>query len=257
MKKLVFIISVAFLACSCRDKGASMQLRLKYKKGDAFNITYHVNAATEENPQIVNEATRVMFKVDSVMRNEYLLSCKVDYIRAKNTGEMAIQSEEYYSEKSEDKMSASEKEMHAAFKPMLDSTLLLRINDRGEITKGFTYRNGSPIAGLEGPIDMKNCLVPLPEKPVTIDEDWRVNDDIPLTGGKKKTTFRINGINAGVMNVVSTGQLQVMKGTGMKSNVTGDYLLDADTKQLLSAKIETDAKFMFDKGKITLTITVE
>ncbi len=130
MRNVTILVLCLYLISGCQKSGQSVLLRLNYKKGDDFTITYHTTANSSTNQ--ANEVVKMDFKVDSVVGDSlYILSAKYNYVRVDNGG--VGPAEHYASDKDEAEMTAAEKAMHQEFKSVLDSTYTLTINNKGKI----------------------------------------------------------------------------------------------------------------------------
>ena len=174
MKRITVAAFVILCCTACRHRGeGGVLLRLKYDIGANIDVKYRAYVITdnENDDPIKNEYIRMGFTVDSVMNDSlYVLSAKIDYVRVKNKGFM--NDENYSSDKDEADMGPKEKELNREFKPVLDSTYKLTINNRGQLIKPLSFACGRKIPKAFAPIDYEIYQVVFPRERVAIGDEW-------------------------------------------------------------------------------------
>ncbi len=256
MVEMKRVITLALTICclGCWHGDRNILLRLKYKPGDQLDVKYHTYIVANndlDNP-ITNEIVRMSFKVDSVNGDSlYMMSAKIDYLRVESGG--AEYGNTYSSDQDEADMSPQQKQIHAAFKPMLDSTYKLIINTKGQIIKPFAI-GGPSIAQNFQPLNYSNCQVVFPAGKIAVGEDWSSTAAMPIIGGKRISSYHIENVFDGKIQIKESGRLTLNQGDSHE--FSGRYMLDEKTKNLISAKIELDAD-SFGEGRLKAVIEIE
>jgi hypothetical protein len=147
----------------------------------------------------------------------------------------------YSSDKKEKDMTDEEKKFHQSFKPILDSVYNLTISKNGRIVKPFSFAGGRSIPQAYAPIDFENCQIVFPKDSIAVGDEWTNERIIPLNGAKRISSYKILKVMDGTIEIAETGVLEMPNG-GESTRFTGNYIIDADTKGLISAKIELKTK---------------
>jgi hypothetical protein len=255
MKQLIIIILILLSCTACRQKGRQhVLLRLKYQKGDVFDIRYqtYITAESETEP-IKNEYVRMTFKVDSVLQNgEYLLSAKYVYVRVDNNKGLIRQS--YSSDQDENAMSQSERAIHENFKAIRDSVFTLTVNNRGQLKKPMAFAGGRPIPTAFAPIDFENCQIVFPKDSIVTGDEW-INERIsPDTKNRRSYTYTLYSIKEGTMEVGVKGEFE-QAGSGETHAFTGEYTIKREDQNLVSGNIEMSGNAA-SYGKVKIGIVI-
>jgi hypothetical protein len=251
----ICVTVIALLCTACQRGPKNILLRLHYHKNTYLDITYRTYAVRKENQDepLRNEIAKMGFTVDSVINDSlYHLSAKFDFVRVKNRSR--FKSEEYSSDEDEKQMSTQAKQLHQQFKPVLKSTFNLTINDRGQIVKPFSFRNGVNIPQSFSPIQFEMCQIVFPKEKLALGDDWTNEGKVPLTGGKRITNYQIESIKDEIITIKVSGKVEI--DSHSSEDFYGEYLLDEKTKGLISAKITMEIETLFE-GKIKEVIDIK
>ncbi|MEO3405898.1 hypothetical protein AAFN85_18445 [Mucilaginibacter sp. CAU 1740] len=234
MKSIIALSLIALCCIGCKHQKGDILLRLKYYPSEKIDVRYRTYTLTgnENDEPMINEMVRFGLKVDSVTHDSlFHLSAKIDYIRAKNGG---LLGSEYSSDKDEEMMSPQEKAMHTIFKPMIDSSYKLTINNRGEVREPLTYTSGATVS--RPPINYTNYQPIFPKDKVAIGEEWTETTGLSKTKNRRECAYHIESIYQSIIQIKVTGKMEMITG-GMKE-FSGRYMIDQKTSELVSAKIE-------------------
>lgn len=258
--KIVLVFLSFLLLQGCRDqpKGDPVLLRLKLKAGDQFVVEMETVTKTNSEDLNINYKTRMHFKVDSVSLNgeQFFLSSKLDLIDMRSKGGRRLGNDDYYSGMDEAKMNEEQKQMHAEFKPMLDSILYLTMNNRGEVTKSFTFSSGQQVSEDAPPIDLSNVQIIFPVKPVQVDEHWSNEKTNSLVKIKTVSDYHIQSVGDSLIEINVKAKMDAMPGLGRDNNMHGYYKINRVNNRLSSAKLEMDiAMYPAGEGKLSIFIS--
>lgn len=256
MRHIAILTLIGCLLTGCSGKGEKAALiRLKYHKGQTFDIKYQTYAQTNDRRVPQNRVVRMLFKVDSIIGDSlYVLSAKLDYVRVRNDG--LFSNEEYASDKAEEKMNDREKSIHQDFKAVRDLIYTLTIDNRGKILKPFALSGGREIDKKYNLVQYENCQIVFPEEAVGIGDEWTNELDVPGTAkGRRMFKYTIESIKDGVMRIDLVGKFQPYGRGSNSKNFYGHYLIDEETKMIISAKYKLEGK-MFLEGEGAVGVTI-
>lgn len=254
MKIKILLIAFVLAASGCKKNGGSdnaekVLLRLKLAEGFEQQVTYRVSS--DDNPNyFIDHITSFTTRLDSVKNNgkEYLFSVTTDRLRV--TTKMMDSFEQYDSAKKEETMTPDELSFHNDFRDILTTPLTYTLGDRGQVIKGFAFKdNAHPAEDL---IDLYNFQIVFPEEAVGINDTWSDERILKVLTAEShtETKYTIKDITAEDVVISVETKLGGVKGLTADNTSTAEYIIDRKTGALKSSlmKMKTD-----QGGGITMT----
>lgn len=263
MKPILALVLVLSFLLGCapapKKKGTKpILLRLKYSKGDIYNITYH-NYTQEENNDIPNNLdVKMTFTVDAVTRDSvFLISSKFDHLKSKGIFENSA-SDASSVNRSGAKVDFK-KMAYDNFNPIVDSTLKLIINSRGQVIKPFYLAGGQEFNKSFAPLLYEDCQIIFPVHAIVTGEEWTNERNFPAINTKQITTYFIEEIKNSIIEINVAGRIENAGHPESRraNKFYGHYSIDERSKKLISAKITMDVQLLLTNGKQIIVIEAQ
>lgn len=249
MKTWVWVLSVALLAgCVNSNKDEQISLKLIYKAGEVQKI--ETEATTDGGKMKIRNITQLEFKVDNESGGKYAFEAKI--LRITSDSDMFGKKETYDSAADYNTMTDSEKELHSEMAQSLQSTFLFTLDQKGKIITPFHTKDGG---AEKDPIDIATVIIPLPDKPVKIGDEWNAVKHNPLLDIDTKTTYRLQSFDEDEIVIGVTSEIGAVKGLLAENKAEGAYTLDRKTCQLIKGVFSM--KMQGGTGNIVYRVTTK